>query len=68
MLTFGVVVLGVSDMRRAMIFWSLALGYDVIDGGDDAPWTELAPADSAEPLLAPQLSDSPPQALSRRYW
>ncbi len=60
MLTLGMTVLGVSDMRRAMIFWSLALNYDVVDGGDDSAWTELGPADE-EPLLALQLSDVPPQ-------
>ncbi|HUC57590.1 MAG TPA: VOC family protein [Streptosporangiaceae bacterium] len=60
MLTLGLTVLGVTDMRRAMIFWSLALGYDIVEGGDDSSWTELGPADE-EPLLALQFSDEPPQ-------
>ena len=61
MLTLGMTVLGVTDMRRAMIFWSMALNYDVIQGGDDSSWTELGPGDEAEPLLALQLSEVPPQ-------
>jgi hypothetical protein len=60
MLTLGLTVLGVTDMRRAMIFWSMALDYDVIQGGDDSTWTELGPADE-EPLLALQISEVPPQ-------
>jgi len=60
MLTLGLTVLGVTDMRRAMIFWSMALNYDVIEGGDDSSWTELGPPDE-EPLLALQFSDVPPQ-------
>jgi hypothetical protein len=61
MLTLGLTVLGVTDMRRAMIFWSMALNYDVIEGGDDSAWTELGPAGDGEPLLALQHSDVPAQ-------
>ncbi len=32
MLTFGVVVLGVTDRRRAEEFWCAALGYQVHEG------------------------------------
>jgi Glyoxalase-like domain len=65
MLTLGLTVLGVTDMRRAMVFWSMALNYDIIDGGDDSAWTELGPADDGEPLLALQLSDVEPQGHPR---
>lgn len=61
MLTLGLTVLGVTDMRRAMIFWSMALNYDIIEGGDDSTWTELGPSGEGEPLLALQFSDEPPQ-------
>ena len=33
MLTFGVVVLGVTDRRRAEEFWCAALGYEVREDG-----------------------------------
>ncbi len=36
MLTFGVVVLGISDRRRAEEFWCAALGYQVVDLGHEA--------------------------------
>jgi hypothetical protein len=65
MLRLGMTVLGVTDMRRAMIFWSLALGYDVVDGDDDSTWTELGPAGEADPLLALQHSDAAPEAHPR---
>jgi hypothetical protein len=61
MLRLGMTVLGVSDMRRAMIFWSLALNYDIVQGGDEETWTELGPADEDDPVLALQLSDTPPE-------
>ena len=40
MLTFGVVVLGVTDRARAEQFWSAALGYQVRDDGF-AGWARL---------------------------
>ena len=33
MLSFGVVVLGVTDVRRAAAFWSAALGYELREDG-----------------------------------
>jgi Glyoxalase-like domain len=60
MLTLGLTVLGVTDMRRAMIFWSMALNYDIIEGGDDSTWTELGPAGDGESVLGLQFSDEPP--------
>ena len=39
MLTFGVVVLGVTDRQRAEEFWCAALGYQVSEG---RPYLRLA--------------------------
>jgi hypothetical protein len=61
MLTLGLTVLGVTDMRRAMIFWSMALNYDIIEGGDDSTWTELGPSGEGGSVLGLQFSDEPPQ-------
>jgi hypothetical protein len=59
MLTFGVVVLGVTDRRRGEEFWSAALGYEVREhpfGG----WARvLAPRDGTGPVIALQMSQEP---------
>ncbi len=57
-------VLGVSDMARAVDFWTQALGYVVSAGGPDASWTELGPA-SGGPGLALQYSQTPVQEHPR---
>jgi catechol 2,3-dioxygenase-like lactoylglutathione lyase family enzyme len=59
MLTFGVVVLGVRDRRRAEEFWTAALGYQVREepfGG----WARvLASQDGTGPMIALQTSQTP---------
>jgi catechol 2,3-dioxygenase-like lactoylglutathione lyase family enzyme len=58
MLTFGVVVLGVTDRRRAEEFWSAALGYEV-RGGPFGGWAHvLAPPDGTGPVIALQTSQT----------
>ena len=58
MLTFGVVVLGVRDRRRAEEFWTAALGYQVREepfGG----WARvLASPDGIGPVIALQTSQT----------
>ncbi len=58
-------VLGVSDMARAVDFWTRALGYVVSAGGPDARWTELAPAGGGGAGLALQYSQTPVQEHPR---
>jgi hypothetical protein len=67
-LTFGVLVLGVTDTRRAGEFWCRAIGYQVSDrpfGG----WPRLLiPAPGAGgPAIALQANQTPPQDHPRLH-
>ena len=44
MTSIGMVVLGATDMGRAIGFWSQALGYELREGGAGADWSSLTPA------------------------
>jgi predicted enzyme related to lactoylglutathione lyase len=44
MTSIGMVVLGATDMGRAIGFWSEALGYELREGGAGADWSSLTPA------------------------
>ena len=60
MLTFGVVVLGVTDRARAEEFWCAALGYRV-RGGVLGGWARvLEPPGGPGIMIALQLSETPP--------
>lgn len=61
------VVLGVTDMRRAMDFWCQALGYQMREGDAGERWTVLAPASGAGTELALQRSDTPVQERPRMH-
>jgi len=67
MLKLGLVVLGVTDMGRAVTFWGEALGFAVRHGGADARWTELGPPGQSEPVLALQYSDEPAEPHPRLH-
>jgi catechol 2,3-dioxygenase-like lactoylglutathione lyase family enzyme len=60
MLKFGVVALGVSDVRRAAEFWSAALGYELREDGSGGWAKVLVPSDGAGTVIALQLSQTPP--------
>ncbi|TYK43969.1 VOC family protein [Actinomadura decatromicini] len=64
MLTIGSVVLGVSDVRRAVAFWTRALGYVPRDDANDR-WAVLLPADGNGVQVALGLSESPVQEHPR---
>ena len=67
MLAFGVVVLGVSDVQRAVAFWSAALGYKLHDDGF-AGWANvLVPPNEAGTAIALQRSQTPPQDHPRLH-
>jgi catechol 2,3-dioxygenase-like lactoylglutathione lyase family enzyme len=59
MLRFGSVVLGVDDLRRALAFWSAALGYTPREEPDDDTWAVLVPDGGAGPQVALLLSRTP---------
>ena len=65
MLRLQFAVLGVTDMARAVDFWTQALGYVVSAGGASARWTELAPAEGSGDGLALQYSETPAQKHPR---
>lgn len=68
MLTFGVVVLGVNDVRRAMGFWSAALGYRVREDGWGGWGKLLVPPDGAAgAAIAFQRSETPPREHPRSH-
>lgn len=67
MLTFGVVALGVTDVRRAAEFWCAALGYQVREDGFGG-WAEvLVPPDGTGTAIALQLSQTAPQDHPRLH-
>ena len=65
MLRIGTTVLGVGDVRRAMDFWTRALGYVPRDDGDDGDFAVLAPSDGAGAGLALMRSETPVQPYPR---
>ena len=67
MLTFGVVVLGVSDRPRAEEFWCAALGYRVREGGFGGWARVLEPPGGTGTLIALQPSQTPPEDYPRQH-
>ena len=63
----GCMVLGVSDMSRAVGFWRQALGYRVREDEAGPTWTTLVPADGAGAHLGLQLSETPPRRHARMH-
>jgi catechol 2,3-dioxygenase-like lactoylglutathione lyase family enzyme len=59
MLGFGLVVLGVTDRRRAEEFWSAALGYQVREDPFGGWARVLASPDGTGPVIALQTSQTP---------
>jgi catechol 2,3-dioxygenase-like lactoylglutathione lyase family enzyme len=67
MLTIGTVVLGVYDMRRAVEFWTRALGYGIDETEQNARWTTLVAPDGTRVPLSLMLSETPIQAHPREH-
>lgn len=63
-LRVGSVVMGVSDVRRAMEFWGKALGYVPREEPDDT-WVVLTPASGHGPNISLGLSETPVQERPR---
>lgn len=68
MLTFGVVVLGVSDVDRAAEFWSKALGYTLRRDGLYGIVNLLAPPDGNGIPIGLQRSETPVQKYPRIHF
>jgi catechol 2,3-dioxygenase-like lactoylglutathione lyase family enzyme len=68
MLTFGVVVLGVTDRRRAEEFWCAALGYEVREDGFGGWACVLAPPGGTGTMIALQTSQTPPEDHPRLHF
>ena len=68
MLTFGVVVLGVTDRPRAEDFWCAALGYRVREDGFGGWAKVLGPAGGTGTMIALQLSETPPEDYPRLHF
>lgn len=66
-LTVGVVVLGVADVRRAAEFWREALGYELREGGFGGWATVLTPPGGSGTKIALQRSQTPPQGHPRLH-
>ena len=68
MLTFGVVVLGVSDRRRAEQLWCAALGYEVRDDGFGGWARVLVPPGGTGTMIALQTSRTTPEDYPRLHF
>ena len=68
MLTFGVVVLGVTDRQRAIEFWCAALGYQVREDGFGGWATVLVPPGGTGTMIALQRSETPPEDYPRLHF
>jgi catechol 2,3-dioxygenase-like lactoylglutathione lyase family enzyme len=68
MLTFGVVVLGVTDRRRPEAFWCAALGYEVREDGFRGWARVLIPPGGTGTMIALQTSETPPEDHPRIHF
>jgi predicted enzyme related to lactoylglutathione lyase len=64
-LHFGVLVIGVGDVERAVKFWCQALGHVRRDGGFGGWSTVLVAADGEGPKIALQRSETVPEEHPR---
>lgn len=68
MLTFGVVVLGVTDHQRAEEFWCAALGYEVRTDGFGGWARVLTRPGGTGAAIALQTSQTPPEDHPRLHF
>jgi catechol 2,3-dioxygenase-like lactoylglutathione lyase family enzyme len=68
MLTLGVVVLGVTDRRRAEAFWCAALGYEVREDGFGGWGRVLVPPAGTGTAIAFQTSETPADDYPRHHF
>jgi predicted enzyme related to lactoylglutathione lyase len=65
MVSIGMVVLGATDVGRAIGFWTRALGYELREGGASADWSSLTPAGGLGTGIGLQRSDTPAERHPR---
>jgi predicted enzyme related to lactoylglutathione lyase len=68
MVTFGVVALGVTDVKRAADFWMAALDYELREDGFGGWARVLVPSAGAGTAIALQPSQTPPQDHPRLHF
>jgi catechol 2,3-dioxygenase-like lactoylglutathione lyase family enzyme len=66
-LSLGILVLGVSDIDRAVAFWCEALGYEVRRDGFGGWSIVLTPPTGSGPKIALQQSETPPDDHPRLH-
>jgi catechol 2,3-dioxygenase-like lactoylglutathione lyase family enzyme len=66
-LEIGVVVLGVTDVRRAVEFWRQALGYELREDGFGGWANVLTPPGGSGTAIALQRSQTPPAPHPRLH-
>ena len=68
MLRLGTIVLGATDVSRAVTFWSAALGYEVVTfPGSENEFTILRPPSLEGTRVAVQRSDTPAEEHPRTH-
>jgi catechol 2,3-dioxygenase-like lactoylglutathione lyase family enzyme len=67
MLSLGIPVVGVTDLPRAVTFWTTALDLVELDDGSSDAWATLAHRDGSGRALGLQLSRSPIEAHPRMH-
>ena len=65
MVSIGMVVLGATDMGRAIGFWTRALGYELSEGDAGADWSSLTPAGGPGTGIGLQRTDTQPESHPR---
>ena len=65
MVSIGMVVLGATDMGRAIAFWTRALGYELSEGGAGADWSSLTPAGGPGTGIGLQLTSTQAESHPR---
>jgi predicted enzyme related to lactoylglutathione lyase len=65
MVSIGMVVLGATDMGRAVGFWARALGYELREGGAGADWSSLTPASGLGTGIGLQRTGTPAESHPR---
>jgi len=65
MVSIGMVVLGATDMGRAVGFWARALGYELREGGASADWSSLTPAGGLGTGIGLQRTSAPAEGHPR---
>ena len=67
MVSIGMVVLGATDMGRAIGFWTSALGYELREGGAGPDWSSLAPAGGPGTGIGLQRTGRPAESHPRTH-